>query len=77
MNLVYKTIKHSSTNRTSLLNDDTNYITIIQQLRLVELHSFNRNTANSKYFYYDILTEFYSIIMVNNSHLHLVLSYDL
>jgi len=29
----------------------------------VELYHFNHNIANLKYFYYDILTEFYNIIL--------------
>ena len=62
MNLVYKTIKHSSINGTSLLNDHFNCIIIIMLL-LVELHYFNCNKASLKYFYYDILTEFYNIIL--------------
>jgi len=61
VNLVYKTIKHSSINGTSLLNDHINCIII--PLLLVELYHFNRNTANLKYFYYDVLTEVYNIIL--------------
>jgi len=61
VNLVYKTIKHSSINGTSLLNDHINCIIIL--LLLVELYHFNRNTANLKYFYYDVLTEVYNIIL--------------
>ena len=33
------------------------------RLLLVELYHFNRNTAVLKYLYYDILTEFYNIIL--------------
>jgi len=32
-------------------------------LLLVDLYHFNHNTANLKYFYYDIVTEFYNIIL--------------
>ena len=61
MNSVYKTIKHSSKNGTSLLNDHINSIVIL--LLLVELYHIKSNTANSKYIYCDILTEFYNIIL--------------
>ena len=43
-------------------------------LLLAELYHFNCNTANLKYFYYDILTEFYNILAT--SHLYILLSYD-
>jgi len=61
VNLVYNMIKHSSINGTSLSDDHTNCITIL--LLLVENYHFNYNTANLKYFYYDILSKFYNILL--------------
>jgi hypothetical protein len=61
MNLLYKTIKHSSINGTSLLNDLINCIILL--FLLVEFCHFNRNTDNLKHFYYDVLAEFCNIIL--------------
>jgi len=46
-------------------------------LLLVELYHFNCNTVNLKYFYYDILTEIYNIILATKQSFMLLLSHGL